>query len=112
MISFYSNVMTPKPFYALLGFFHLVPAHFQLNYPYPLGFIDSTEDQGPCGGYMPNPPNITINTLFNIGGDAIWITGGASDSNVHFSGELERECKFRMVLTHSADSDHWCWGRV
>ena len=50
-----------------LGVAH-VNGHFLLKYPATLGFDDSSEGTGPCGGFNPSLANTTD---FHIGGDVI-----------------------------------------
>ncbi|KFY82299.1 hypothetical protein V500_10649 [Pseudogymnoascus sp. VKM F-4518 (FW-2643)] len=58
-----------------------VNGHFNLNYPTTLGFDDSKESIGPCGGFE---PSLDKTTDFHIGGDVIAVKTTHPKSNWYF----------------------------
>ncbi|OAA50342.1 hypothetical protein NOR_00792 [Metarhizium rileyi] len=58
-----------KSFAVLTALYGLGSAHFLLNYPKSIGFEDSKEDTGPCGGFTPDLSKKLVD--FHVGGDAI-----------------------------------------
>jgi hypothetical protein len=66
--------------------FLLAQAHFQVNYPPPLGSNIDNEDTAPCGGFTPSSSDKL--TDFHVGGDAIAITTLHAQSNIGYFGTL------------------------
>ncbi|KAG5988437.1 hypothetical protein E4U52_006583 [Claviceps spartinae] len=58
-----------KSFTVLSALCSLASAHFILKYPKGAEFVDDTEDQGPCGGSLPDFSKPLAD--FHIGGDAL-----------------------------------------
>ena len=52
------------PFLTFQALVNIAVAHFILNYPPSLGFIDDTEGTAPCGGvpivFGPSDANVTV----------------------------------------------------
>ena len=55
------------------AFFGLAAAHFELNYPKPIGFKEDTEYTAPCGGYTPDFSKDKL-VDFHVGGDSLAMT--------------------------------------
>ncbi len=54
----------------------IVRAHFELQYPAPVGeFKDDEESSAPCGGYTPDLQTLDT-TDFHVGGDSISVKTG------------------------------------
>lgn len=64
-------------------------AHFLLNDPATIGFIDDNEAIAPCGGFTPNFSNDTI-TDWHVDGDFIFTTLAHPQSNFLYRGILDQ----------------------
>lgn len=73
---------------ALLALVVSAGAHFLLNHPATIGFIDDNEGIWPCGGFSPNFNNDTI-TDWHVGGDAIFTTLAHPQSNFLYRATLD-----------------------
>jgi hypothetical protein len=65
-----------------------VNAHFLLNYPTSIGFDDSKQGTGPCGGFDVTFDNTTN---FYVGGDAISLTSTHPASTWLFRATLDQK---------------------
>lgn len=64
-----------------------VDGHFTLQYPTTLGFDDSSEGTGPCGGF---DPSFTKTQDFHIGGDVIAVTSTHPQADWKFRATLDK----------------------
>jgi hypothetical protein len=64
-------------------------AHFNMKYPEPIGFEESRQDTGPCGGITPDFTKNTV-TDFHVGGDAIAIVLSHPQANWLFRATLDQ----------------------
>ena len=69
-------------------------AHFMLNYPTSLGFVDEKEGTAPCGGF-----DVTFNNAsdFHVDGDAVALT----------STHPQADWLFRATLDKNATGNNW-----
>ncbi|KFY37127.1 hypothetical protein V495_07350 [Pseudogymnoascus sp. VKM F-4514 (FW-929)] len=71
-----------------------VNGHFNLNYPTTLGFDDSKEGTGPCGGFE---PSLDKTTDFHIGGDVIAVKTTHPKSNWYFRATTDAKASTGWV---------------
>lgn len=65
----------------------LSSAHFTLQYPPTVGFVDSVETTAPCGGFTVDFSKDNV-TNFNVGGSEIAVTSIHPQANWLFRGML------------------------
>jgi hypothetical protein len=75
---------------AALVFVSGASAHFNLKVPPTIGFEDSKEGTGPCGGFTPDFSDKSKVVDFHVGGEPVAMSLGHSQANWLFRGTLDQ----------------------
>lgn len=74
-----------KPIFILLTTLPLVLAHYTLDYPPPTGFDEDKEPNSPCGGFDPDPANLTA---WPLSGGQIAIDSHHPETTILYRAQL------------------------